>query len=119
MFRSIKKNSGTIEKVFIDRDSDVFKLLITYLRNNFAIPPIQDVYTKKLFEIELDYWGVKSSNQNEIEEKSSAAISPVNLGKNLEIEGAHRGSTTTRTTRSRSLIKKFCYSEKNLRLDKN
>ena len=51
---SLKKIDG---KVFIDRDSDTFKLLITYMRNNFKSNPIIDLKRVELNE-QLDYWGM-------------------------------------------------------------
>ena len=45
--------------VFIDRDPDVFSLLISYLRNGCRIPPISDHFLKERFEIELDHWMVE------------------------------------------------------------
>ena len=45
--------------IFVDRDPDVFMLLIDYLRNDFHMPPIKDEFLKGRFEFELDHWLIK------------------------------------------------------------
>ena len=46
MFSTINPSSLKSTPFFVDRDGDIFKILITYLRNDFSIPPIEDKYTK-------------------------------------------------------------------------
>lgn len=61
----LKKKPGS-GRVFIDRDAEPFRLLLTYLRSGLKIPQIKDDYTRELFEIELDYWQVKNSLNHEL-----------------------------------------------------
>jgi len=51
----LKKMNG---RVFVDRDPDVFKMVISYLRNGKRIHAIQDLSIKERFEMELDYWNL-------------------------------------------------------------
>ena len=51
----LKKVNG---RVFIDRDADVFKMVISYLRNGKRIHAIADESLKERFEMELDYWNL-------------------------------------------------------------
>lgn len=44
-------------KVFIDRDGDIFCMLISYLRNN-KLPVFEDKAYENLFYEELNYWGI-------------------------------------------------------------
>ena len=43
-------------KIFIDRDPEAFKLLISYLRNNESISDIQDKFMKGQLQKELEFW---------------------------------------------------------------
>ena len=52
----LKKEDG---KVFIDRNPDVFRMMIDFLRNNQRIAPIEDQHVAKQFDLELEYWGLK------------------------------------------------------------
>ena len=45
--------------IFIDRDADVFQIIVSYLRNGCKKPHIKDDFLKDRFEIELDYWGLE------------------------------------------------------------
>ena len=47
--------------IFIDRDADVFQIIIGYLRNGCRVPHIKDEFLKERFEIELDFWGLEDS----------------------------------------------------------
>ena len=57
-----KKNSHMLKKykgkIFVDRDPEIFKLVIRYLRNNFNSPKIKNDYVRELFENELEFWGL-------------------------------------------------------------
>lgn len=50
---SLNKIDG---RIFIDRDPDVFRLLISYLRNNESISDIQDQFLKGQLQKELEFW---------------------------------------------------------------
>ena len=43
-------------KIFIDRDPDVFRLVISYLRNNECISDIEDKFLKGQLQKELEFW---------------------------------------------------------------
>ena len=45
--------NGTI---FVDRDADVFAIVISYLRNGCKYPNIEDRLLNERFEQELDFW---------------------------------------------------------------
>lgn len=53
--------------IFIDRDADVFQIIIGYLRNGCRIPPIKDEFLRERFEIELDFWGLEDSQARRFE----------------------------------------------------
>ena len=48
---------------FIDRDADIFKHVITYLRNDRMDLEIQDPFQKKLFDAEVKYWDLNNMNE--------------------------------------------------------
>lgn len=50
---SLNKIDG---KIFVDRDPDVFRLLISYLRNNESISEIQDSFMRGQLHKELEFW---------------------------------------------------------------
>lgn len=50
---SLNKIDG---KIFMDRDPDVFRLLISYLRNNESISEIQDPFLRGQLRKELEFW---------------------------------------------------------------
>jgi hypothetical protein len=53
----LKKFDG---KVFIDRDPNMFKHLINFLRiGGEDFPAIQNPREEQMFEFELEYWGIK------------------------------------------------------------
>ena len=51
------------EEVFLDRDPAIFDMMLNYLRHETNYTP-KDVSkeTKRLFDIEIKYWGVASSD---------------------------------------------------------
>lgn len=54
--------NGTI---FVDRDADVFAIVISYLRNGCKYPTIEDRLLHERFEQELDFWQLRSiTNKN-------------------------------------------------------
>lgn len=57
-------NEGAI---FIDRDADVFQIIIGYLRNGCWIPPIKDEFLRERFEVELDFWGLEDSESRKLD----------------------------------------------------
>ena len=46
--------------IFVDRDADVFEMVITYLRRGCKYPTIADQALKERFEDELDFWQLKT-----------------------------------------------------------
>ena len=50
---SVKKVKDTI---FVDRDADVFSMVISYLRNGLKYPTIDDKVLNDRFRQELHYW---------------------------------------------------------------
>ena len=45
--------------IFVDRDSDVFLMIISFLRNGCRIPIISDEYLRDRFKLELEYWNLE------------------------------------------------------------
>jgi hypothetical protein len=63
----IRKEDG---KYFIDRDPDLFKHLIQYLRNGCQKVEMESKRETQLFELELDFWGINTGpNRSDFEEK--------------------------------------------------
>lgn len=58
----LKNGSGHF---FIDRDPDVFTLVITYLRNGLRIPEIKDEFLRERFNMELDHWLLPAQGNKE------------------------------------------------------
>ena len=54
-FHKLKRIKG---KVFLDRDADIFKMIIIFLRSGQKLPHIEDNFQRNLFEYELDYWNL-------------------------------------------------------------
>lgn len=44
--------------VFIDRDADIFPMVVSYLRNGLSYPDIADSLLRERFTKELDYWSI-------------------------------------------------------------
>ena len=42
--------------IFVDRDADVFEMVITYLRRGCKYPSIADTSLAERFDDELDFW---------------------------------------------------------------
>ena len=51
----VKKVNG---KIFVDRDPEVFKLLIQYLRNGCQRIELESPYQNKMLDAEIEYWDV-------------------------------------------------------------
>ena len=45
---------------FLDRDPEIFKLLISYLRNDCLDLEIQDPLQKQLFDKEVKFWDLNN-----------------------------------------------------------
>lgn len=60
MFHSCEDN------VFIDRDADVFSMVISYLRNDMWYPEIEDETLRKRFERELEFLLLKKQDSNSL-----------------------------------------------------
>lgn len=66
-------------KIFIDRDPDIFKLLISQLRNpQIDLQNTLEKPTKQLFEEECKYWGIKQIEK----EKSPVETLPSDIKQN-------------------------------------
>ena len=44
------------DNIFVDRDADVFTMVISYLRNGLKYPTIDDKVLNDRFKQELNYW---------------------------------------------------------------
>jgi len=56
------KERETDEEVFLDRDPVLFDMMLNYLRYDRNYTPKEvDKETKRLFEMEIKYWGVASA----------------------------------------------------------
>ena len=44
--------------IYLDRDVDVFEMVISFLRNGFEYPLIDSELLRRRFEMELDHWGL-------------------------------------------------------------
>ncbi len=62
MFSGRHKLKTINDKIFVDRDSDMFRMIISYLRNNQQYPKIEDRTVSKLFQMELEFWGLDTSH---------------------------------------------------------
>lgn len=50
-------NSG---EVFLNRNPEIFMLMIDYLENGFKIGPIPDDHKMAQFKLELEHWKIKN-----------------------------------------------------------
>ena len=46
------------KKIFLDRDPDVFSMLVSFLRNDLEFPKVEDKALQERFEMELKHWGL-------------------------------------------------------------
>ena len=71
------KETKDKEAYFLDRDFDTFNTMINYLRNNREEYPALDSEQKsQLFEKELDFWDVRTTNIEVEERRLRAKINP-------------------------------------------
>ena len=71
------KKSKDGEAYFLDRDFDAFNTMINYLRNNREeLPALEPGKQSQLFEAELDFWDVKTTNLEIEERRLRAKINP-------------------------------------------
>ena len=54
--------------IFVDRDADVFLMVISFLRNGCRIPVIADEFLRERFKLELEYWNLEEPVHNKIGE---------------------------------------------------
>ena len=54
--------------IFVDRDADVFQLVVSFLRNGCRIPVIADEFLRERFKLELEYWNLDQPVDNKIGE---------------------------------------------------
>ena len=45
--------------IFVDRDADVFSMVVSYLRNGCKYPVINDSVLHERFDAELEFWGLQ------------------------------------------------------------
>lgn len=50
---TLKKDN---DAVFLDRDADVFSMVISYLRNGLSYPTVEEKVLRERFEKEIDFW---------------------------------------------------------------
>lgn len=55
-------------RIFIDRDSDVFSMVISFLRNGLDYPQVEDKALMKRFNKELKYWGLPTAEDKYIDQ---------------------------------------------------
>ena len=46
------------DKIFVDRDPEIFKLLIQYLRNGCQRFELESPHLNKMLDLEIEYWDV-------------------------------------------------------------
>ena len=55
------------DNIFLDRDSKTFQALISYLRNDRKVyPQFQDTNDQRMFQEELNFWGIKDDRLDEL-----------------------------------------------------
>ena len=55
-------------RIFVDRDADVFSMVISFLRNGLDYPQIEDKCLMKRFNKELKFWGLPTQDDKYIDE---------------------------------------------------
>ena len=50
-------------KIFIDRDPEMFKLLVQFLRNDRKFVELDSKHENELFKNELDYWNIETHDE--------------------------------------------------------
>ena len=58
MFQDKKSLKMIKSRVFIDRNPKYFEVIIDYLRNDLKPIEVQDEYTKRQVDREIEYWGL-------------------------------------------------------------
>ena len=75
---------------FLDRDPEIFKLIISYLRNDCLDLEIQDPLQKQLFDKELKFWDLNNIH-NKLDEK---LITMMNSTPKINEEWSHLSLVT-------------------------
>ena len=68
MFSGRHKLNKQNDKVFLDRDPTLFRLVLNYLRNGKVWPSFEDEAQKFMFKQELDYWCLKRTTKDKLQE---------------------------------------------------
>ena len=55
-------------RIFVDRDADVFGMVVSFLRNGLDYPQVDDKSLMKRFNSELKYWGLPTADDKYIDE---------------------------------------------------
>jgi len=76
-------------KVFLDRDPQIFYLMLNYLRNNRVKPQIEDNLVRRQLNQEIRYWGLNTTDTyqylQELLNSEPQGITEVTLNKWKEI----------------------------------
>ena len=55
-------------RIFVDRDADVFSMVISFLRNGLDYPQADEKCLMKRFNKELKFWGLPTADDKYIDE---------------------------------------------------